>query len=305
MRRSSVRRPEEPAIHVHAPAHAENAPAEYETTRKPALIAQSLANEPIPGVTVSVAEPAEESLVTEMHDHAYIEAVRTGDPSDLAESNGLDWSEELYPAVLASTGAVMSSLGTALDDGRGFGLAAGLHHARAERGSGFCTVNGLALAAVLSAQRGLEVVVIDLDAHFGGGTQSIVGELDSVRQLDVSTSAFDSYAPTSQATPMLVGDAGEYLATVRLGLTWLEHGPRPDIVLYNAGVDPHEDCPTGGLRGLTTATLAERDALVADWAVANGLPIAAVLAGGYEGARLDTDDLVGLHRNTIAALAAA
>ncbi|MCD9625288.1 hypothetical protein LUW87_15640 [Rhabdothermincola sp. EGI L10124] len=240
-----------------------------------------------------------------MHDHAYIEAVRTGDPSDLAESNGLDWSEELYPAVLASTGAVMSSLGTALDDGRGFGLAAGLHHARAERGSGFCTVNGLALAAVLSAQRGLEVVVIDLDAHFGGGTQSIVGELDSVRQLDVSTSAFDSYAPTSQATPMLVGDAGEYLATVRLGLTWLEHGPRPDIVLYNAGVDPHEDCPTGGLRGLTTATLAERDALVADWAVANGLPIAAVLAGGYEGARLDTDDLVGLHRNTIAALAAA
>jgi hypothetical protein len=40
--------------------------------------------------------------------------------------------------------------------------------------------------------------------------------------------------------------------------------------------------------------------MVFGWAKKRGIPIAFVLAGGYAGAALTQDELVNLHRNTIA-----
>ena len=74
-----------------------------------------------------------------------------------------------------------------------------------------------------------------------------------------------------------------------------------DVVIYNAGMDPHEGA--GGLIGITTDVLAEREGLFFDWAEEHGLPVAFVLAGGYlQGVGLD--ELVGLHRLTIRKAAA-
>jgi acetoin utilization deacetylase AcuC-like enzyme len=74
-------------------------------------------------------------------------------------------------------------------------------------------------------------------------------------------------------------------------------------VLYNAGMDPHQHCPVGGLAGIDELVLAQRERMVFEWARKRGLPIAFVLAGGYIGPRLNEAKLVALHRLTLAAAA--
>ena len=53
-----------------------------------------------------------------------------------------------------------------------------------------------------------------------------------------------------------------------------------DLLLYQAGADPHVDDPLGGW--LTTAQLRERDRRVFTGCRAMGLPVAWNLAGGYQ-----------------------
>ena len=66
-------------------------------------------------------------------------------------------------------------------------LASGLHHARRSHGAGFCTFNGLALATIAAIDAGARrVLVLDLDAHCGGGTDELVGRNPKVRILDVA-----------------------------------------------------------------------------------------------------------------------
>jgi acetoin utilization deacetylase AcuC-like enzyme len=64
-------------------------------------------------------------------------------------------------------------------------------------------------------------------------------------------------------------------------------------------MDPHEDCGTGGAVGITTATLAQREKLVFEWAGRHDIPVSFVLAGGYSGRKLSRAQLVDLHRLTI------
>ena len=69
---------------------------------------------------------------------------------------------------------------------------------------------------------------------------------------------------------------------------------RPDVVVYLAGADPHEDDRLGRLR-LTTGGLARRDVMVLDAAREVGLPIAVTIAGGYG---RDIDTTVAIHLQT-------
>ncbi|MCD9624210.1 hypothetical protein [Rhabdothermincola salaria] len=277
----------------------------FDTIRKAGEIAESLRTNPLWGIELVEAPFVSEADLTEIHDADYVEAVRTGQPHDLAVSSGLKWSEALWDSVCASTGAVVAAAEDALVDGAAFALSAGLHHARVGGGSGYCTFNALALVARRHALAGRCVVVVDLDAHCGGGTWSILRDVDGVGQADVATSAYDAYDTGVAHRTYLerVTAAGRYLGAVERALAWIEDGDRPDLVLYNAGVDPHERCSTGGLGGVTTQMLAERDALVAAWCRLNDIAVAGVLAGGYTGPRLSSADVVGLHRQTIAALA--
>ena len=98
----------------------------------------------------------------------------------------------------------------------------------------------------------------------------------------------------------LVQWAPNYLPTIRRRLDALD-ASQFDICLYNAGMDPHQGCSLGGLQGITTDVLAQREQLVFDWCQQNNLPVSFVLAGGYLGPSLDADGLTGLHRLTLTA----
>ncbi len=141
---------------------------------------------------------------------------------------------------------------------------------------------------------------MDVDAHCGGGTHSLVKDDERIRHMDVSVNSFDHYEPSGANTLDMVTDAADYLKTIAGRLAQLDSdGWKPGVCLYNSGMDPDERCGIGGLRGITADILREREAMVFEWFVKRQIPIAFVLAGGYIGSRLSRDELVLLHRKTI------
>ncbi len=273
----------------------------FETTRKARWVAESLASQPIAGVELVGNDPLSVADVERVHDPAYVAAVRSGQPRALAESQGFGWDPQLWPMVLASNGGVLAAAVRAMADGVAGSLSSGLHHARRGQGAGFCTFNGLAIAALKAIDAGARrILIVDLDAHCGGGTHSLLGSHPSIRQLDVAVDSFDRYEPVGANTLDLVGTAVDYLPTIERRLAAAKDESF-DLCLYNAGMDPHQDCPVGGLAGIDGALLQRREEIVFDWCRRRRLPVAFVLAGGYIGDRLDQPGLVALHRLTLAA----
>ncbi|MSP63859.1 MAG: hypothetical protein EXR72_26640 [Myxococcales bacterium] len=280
----------------------------FDTTRKARWVAESIAAAPIAGVDIVAPPPVSEALLLAVHGAAYIAAVRTGAPRSLAESQGFAWDPGLWPMVLASNGGAVAAALAALggDGGSVAGsLSSGLHHAKRDHGDGYCTFNGLALAVHAALEAGARsILLLDLDAHCGGGTHSLLGDDPRVRHVDVAVDSFDHYVPSGRNTLDLINRADRYLPMVEARLAALD-GERFDLCLYNAGMDPFEGCDIGGLAGITGAVLAQREELVFGWCRRTSTPVAFVLAGGYVGERLDRDALVGLHRLTIGVAARA
>jgi acetoin utilization deacetylase AcuC-like enzyme len=285
-----------------APAYA------FDTTRKSAAIAASLARDPIANVRVAAPDPLMEEQIARVHAPEYVHAVRIGDPRALAESSRLAWDPGLWRAVCASNGGAVAAALHAFQSKTNAGsLSSGLHHAHRARGGGFCTFNGLALAVDALREAGAErIAIVDLDAHMGGGTSSLVRDVPGVVHVDIAvTDMVDAYVtPAPPDSLEVVWTAEEYLPTIERALRRLD-GEAFDVCLYNAGMDPHEGCAIGGLDSVTANTLRARERGVFEWAAGRELPVAFVLAGGYVSAQLTEDALVGLHRLTIEAAAEA
>ena len=219
-----------------------------------------------------------------------------------------DWDAGLWPMVCASNGGNIAAARAARTLGVAGSLSSGLHHARHDCGKGYCTFNGLVIAARVTLADGARtVLILDLDAHCGGGTDELVRDEPRIRHCDVSVDRYDCYTPSGRNTLTLVRWAADYLPAIEQALAGLNEagGQQFDLCLYNAGMDPFEGCITGGMAGISRDILAEREEIVFAWCRRLGIPVAFVLAGGYVGSGLDQDGLVALHRLTLDAAARA
>jgi acetoin utilization deacetylase AcuC-like enzyme len=201
---------------------------EFDTVRKSSWIAESLRDDPIPGVVIVKPEPVSAATLAGVHDPAYVDAVRTGYPRHLAESQGFAWDPGMWASVTASNGGTVAAALAALDDGVAGSLSSGLHHARRGEGRGGCTFNGLALAAhAVTSRRPGEVLIVDFDAHCGGGTASLIQNSERIRQLDVAVNGFDHYAADpGKATLDVVHSGDRYLDAIQGLLTsWTPEAP--------------------------------------------------------------------------------
>lgn len=283
----------------------------FETTRKAKWVADSLADSPIPGLELVHPRALTQEQLVRVHDPQYLQALQSGQPRHLAESQGFAWDPGLWPMVLASNGGAVSAALDALDNGVAGSLSSGLHHARRGGGAGFCTLNGLVLAALEALDTGAtSVLILDLDAHCGGGTASLIADEPRIWQLDVAVDSFDFYGRAVEGQRegrihlRFVQESARYLDEIESGLTELTRkGPGFDLCIYNAGMDPYEGCSTGGLEGMTSEILAAREQLVFDWCRQHAIPVSFVLAGGYLGPGVDPEGLVELHRLTLKAAA--
>ncbi|MFM7130002.1 MAG: hypothetical protein ACKO0V_11660 [bacterium] len=253
----------------------------WDTTRKAALVAEKLRDKP--DIEICRPEPLSRQQLLLAHSENYIEAVLTGKPRHLAESNGFEWCPKLPAAVLYSNGGVVAAARQAFIDGASGSLSSGLHHASNSRGGGFCTFNGLAIAAfdIIASGSAKNILIVDFDAHYGDGTAAIISDHPQVHQVDVS-SCFQGE---------------DYLARCSEALDSLTSG-KFDLVLYNAGMDVHEDCRIGGRKGVTDQILYQRDAMVFETCRTHQVPVAFVLAGGYANKSFTEDQLALLHAGT-------
>lgn len=275
----------------------------FETTRKAMWVAESLQSAPLEQLELQNPELLSPEQVLGVHGATYVNAVRTGHPRSLAESQGFVWDPGLWTMVLASNGGVVAAALEALETGVAGSLSSGLHHAHRDKGSGYCTFNGLAMAAGAAVASGARrVLIVDLDAHCGGGTHELIAGNSAVHHLDVAVHWFDQYTPRGGNTLDLVPAANRYLPTIRRRLDALD-GSSFDLCLYNAGMDPYEGCPIGGMPGITRGVLTEREQLIFDWCRDHDVPIAFTLAGGYLGPTVNRSRLTDLHRLTLTAAA--
>lgn len=258
-----------------------------ETRTKSGPLAKILIDGEVPGVELIAPLPITREELLVIHDAQYLDGlINDGNP-------------ELTRSIFASTGGVRDALDAMFVNGTAGSLSSGLHHAKYGKAEGYCFVNGLALVAqrAISKHEVNKVAVLDTDAHCGGGTFELVGENEQVLLADVSCNSYDSWQPSSERHYLkIVRNASEYLDAVTRALDHLEG---VDAIIYNAGMDPFEDCDTGGMRGITREILAERERLVAQWCEDTQTPAMFVLAGGYGGRNLDLDGVARLHLPTI------
>lgn len=164
----------------------------------------------------------------------------------------------------------------------------GFHHAGYDFAGGFCTFNGLAVtAAVLHKENnGIKVGILDCDAHFGNGTADII-KRKKMRYVEHFTQGNEFHDKHD------VGRDGiNFFNWLRNALFDLRGC---DVILYQAGADPHIRDPLGGL--LTTPQMQLRDEIVFE--ELSGKAVAWNLAGGYQvGPDGSIDAVIELHRNT-------
>ncbi|NBU64212.1 MAG: hypothetical protein EBS29_06920 [Chloroflexia bacterium] len=273
----------------------------FDTTRKGADVATALAMQ---GWQISTPTPLSISEAKQTHSAAYIEALLRGTPRALAESQSFQWDQQMWASVAAQNGAMRDAVLAAITGRPAYALSAGFHHARSNHGAGFCTLNGLTIGADIAVKNGVrKVFILDVDAHCGGGTFSMVQNNADIVHLDLSVHHYDQYIPKSPHQLLFVNHAAEYLSRLQHLLTYAEADLHAgDLVIYNAGMDPYEGCDIGGMPGIDVALLTQREALVTTWIRRHQLNVAACLAGGYNGAAFPLQDLVAMHAMSVMTL---
>jgi acetoin utilization deacetylase AcuC-like enzyme len=244
-----------------------------------------------------VPSPAPFEWLSRAHHPLYVEQVVAAEvPLAVERAIGFPVDRAVSRrARLAAAGTVLAAR-LALRHGVACNTAGGSHHARRDGGAGFCTFNDVAVAAhaLLAEGEAERILVVDLDVHQGDGTADIFA--GDPRVFTLSVHAEKNYPARKIASDLDIGlgdrlaDAA-YLARLSEVLPFAAARARPDIVFYNAGVDPHEEDRLGRL-SLTDAGLRRRERMVFEFFRARGIPVCGVIGGGYS---LDIDALAGRH----------
>ncbi len=199
---------------------------------------------------------------------------------------GLPWSEGLAKRTLISPNGTLLTAHLALNHGIACHLAGGTHHAHYDFASGFCIINDLAVTAkTLLAQGKInKVLIFDCDVHQGDGTATILS--DEPRAITCSIHCERNF-PTQKAYSdydvALAPNTGddEYLTVIATTLKKLLDTERPELVIYDAGVDIFSHDPLG-LLNISEAGICERDRLVFTLCKEKNIPVATVIGGGYD-----------------------
>jgi acetoin utilization deacetylase AcuC-like enzyme len=247
--------------------------------RKPTLIMEDWGYRNFP-IRVKEPLPATAMQLLEAHSARYIDGVLS-----CTLPNGFGGRQLEVAASLPWTcGSFLSAARGALANGLvACSPTSGFHHAGTDSAHGYCTFNGLMVAALVLKSEGQvqRVGILDCDQHYGDGTQEIIDR----QGIDWIDHISHEYTRPSEAEPFLAQLAN---AVRRFGGC--------DLLMYQAGADPHREDPLGGF--LTTEQLARRDFIVFSVAKQMGLPVVWNLAGGYQD---PIERVLDIHSNTLRA----
>jgi acetoin utilization deacetylase AcuC-like enzyme len=247
-----------------------------------------------PGEVIAPA-PASLRDLLRVHDREYLEALGQEGAAERAFGQPLnDRQRERAIAVQrAMAGGTLAAARRALADrGLAVNLGGGLHHARRDRGQGFCLINDVAIAVAALRRGGFDgrVLVVDLDLHDGDGTRSLFATDPTVHTYSLHNRHWDEPAAVGTTAIELGSGVDDRTFLAKLGATLprLFASHRPELVFYLAGCDPAADDALGDWQ-LSAEGMLGRDRfvveLVRDFGAQSGaprpLPTVVTLAGGY------------------------
>lgn len=202
-----------------------------------------------------------------VHDSAYVDAVFAG-----TTNNGFGNRDPRVPeSCLWTVGSLVKACSVAIDIPYQpvCSPTSGFHHAGYAWGGGYCTFNGLLVAAQMHLDKhpSHTVGIIDCDVHYGDGTADILRHMPALAERVVHRTSGQHFNADA--------DRFEFFAWLNESINAVNEAGC-QLVIYQAGADMHKDDPLGGF--LDDADMAARDRRVFD-----GIHGAVVwnLAGGY------------------------
>ena len=249
---------------------------------KPALVIADWIEQGLP-IRIVEPLPASREQIALAHAPAYVGGILNCDLM-----NGFRGRQkEVADSLPWTCGSLLSAARGALGNGLvACSPSSGFHHAGYESGYGYCTFNGLMVTALALKAEGKvqRVGILDCDQHYGDGTAEIMATLN----IDWIQHVSQEHWNPDEAGPFMAG-----LPEVVRSFAGC------DLLIYQAGADPHINDPLGGF--LTTKELVERDRIVFSIAKTIGVPVVWNLAGGYQE---PLSRVLDIHRNTLFACAA-
>ena len=206
--------------------------------------------------------PAGDAALRLVHTGRYIETVKGAevDPFSAALAGFGPGDNPVFPGMHEAAAAVAGGSLAAMERLLGgsethvFHPGGGLHHAMADRASGFCVYNDPALAIARARQEGLRVLYVDLDVHHGDGVQAAFWEDPAVMTISLHESG-DHLFPgtgfvaetggrdargTKVNVPFAPGTSDtDWLAALERLVPPLALAHRPDILVTQHGCDSH------------------------------------------------------------------
>lgn len=232
---------------------------------------------------VETFKPATVDDLCLAHNRTFVQGVLNGSIPNGFNNGDLDVARSLP----YTTGSLMAACEYAIANRTiACSPTSGFHHAGYDFAGGFCTFNGLMVAAIAAHESGVadRILILDMDQHFGNGTEDIIGRL-GIDYIDHIT-ADKSYRTSERA--MLMSNLKHNLIDRKY-----------DLIIYQAGADIHVNDPLGGL--LSTEQMRQRDRNVfLGGYVYHGTPIVWNLAGGYKRDENGSiEPVLKLHRQTV------
>ena len=288
-------------------------PSHPDTPERLVAIEAALAERDWLGWERRAAPAADERELELVHSARHVESIRE---LCLAGGGEIDADtfvgETSYLAALHAAGGACEMTRALLRDEDRIGFCAvrpSGHHAEPERAMGFCLFDNVAIAAATAiANLGLErVLVLDCDVHHGNGTAETFRRRADVLVVNLHQGGL--YPGTGAADDLGSGEGRGYTINLpvpagsgeELWLSLLEHivipiaaSFAPQLILISAGFDAHRLDPLANCN-LETESFAQMACQVRELASQLGVPLGAVLEGGYHQASL-VDSLIATMR---------
>ena len=225
-------------------------------------------------IDIQPFEPATADELSEVHDRDHVLDVLEG-----RESNGHgNQILEVSQSCLWTVGSFVAAAHEAIRNGQmACSPTSGFHHAGYNHCGGFCTFNGLMVAAHKMIAKDVAVAIVDCDRHFGDGTQDIIERLKLEDRVPHWTYGRDvpsgfHWSDFEQQIRRFINDFAEQSAL------------SGRVLLYQAGADVHVNDPLGPgpTKGMTNDDMRQRDRLIFTLCRDLKISVAWNLAGGYQ-----------------------
>ena len=226
------------------------------------------------------------------HDLDYVLKIKNGNLSDKEIRRlGFNWSETLSNRSFLAVNGTLLTCKEAIKNGIANHLAGGTHHSHKDFGSGYCVFNDICYASLHLLKEKLvkKILIFDTDVHQGDGTASILQNNSDIFTCSIHCKNNFPFRKSKSDLDVELNDNlndHEYLIILKKTLDQCLKVFKPELVIFDTGVDIHELDELGNLN-ITTNGLLERDIIVLNYFKNKAIPVATVIGGGYSKNRFE------------------